>query len=214
MNALPMLPALAVMDWVRHALWAVVIGFGMVACGRWVARRGGRQGVSKPWLATAGCAAALTLWPGPASPAYWLGLSFQSPSLMAVCLCLGLVRRWCQWLPPSTTSPSPWPPLVGVLLGWLLLLDTLALTHPLTAQSIYQWGFGPYALWAALALVLMAWVLGQKRFAIYLIATSGLFTLAHLPSGNIFDALIDPWLWLVLHGVVVRRVTSMTRAVG
>jgi hypothetical protein len=32
-----------------------------------------------------------------------------------------------------------------------------------------------------------------------------LFAATRLPTGNLWDAVLDPWLWLALQGVLVRR---------
>ena len=115
-----------------------------------------------PW----GAAAAVllwSLWPGPLSVSYWLGLAFQAPSGLAVVLACGaLWRAWRGPIPPvavTARSAPAKPDAVGrmvaasgwwtlALLGWVLLLDTFA-WWPL---SLYAWGFGPQALgWVALA---------------------------------------------------------------
>jgi hypothetical protein len=33
-----------------------------------------------------------------------------------------------------------------------------------------------------------------------------LFVLLRLPTGNVWDAVLDPWLWLGLHWVLLRGV--------
>jgi len=38
-----------------------------------------------------------------------------------------------------------------------------------------------------------------------LLLLAAVFALTRLPSGNLWDALLDPWLWLALHGVLLRQ---------
>lgn len=87
----------------------------------------------------------------------------------------------------------------GGILGWVLLGDMLALWP----VSIYAWGFSTGALALVCALAFVWWCLGGSRvetqvltLALFLVLI--LFVVTRLPSGNLWDALLDPWLWLVL----------------
>ena len=95
----------------------------------------------------------------------------------------------------------------GLLLGWLLLLDLLAwLPVPL-----YSWGFGSPALAAVMLMAGLAWALSPVSAGPASLAPErwlppaclalcvALFVLTRWPSGNLWDALIDPWLWIFLH---------------
>lgn len=160
---------------------------------------------------------ALAVWcvlPGPYSPDYWLGLAFQMPSLSTVLLC-----AWLLWV---ALFPTPQPDslaqangsgwhlalvVAAVGLGWLLLLDTLALL-PL---ELYALGFGPGASVFAMGLVLLPWIFGARaRLGWPVLALAPLvivvFAASRLPSGNVWDALLDPWLWLVLQVWLARRI--------
>jgi hypothetical protein len=162
-----------------------------------------------PW----GAAAAVllwSLWPGPLSVSYWLGLAFQAPSGLAVVLACGaLWRAWRGPIPPvavTARSAPAKPDAVGrmvatsgwwtlALLGWVLLLDTFA-WWPL---SLYAWGFGPQALgWVALAsllpIVVGGWRSHPAVYALPLVVV--LFVALRLPTGNVWDAVLDPWLWV------------------
>ncbi len=162
----------------------------------------------------AGVALVLTLWtwlPGPWSPDYWIGLAFQMPSLMTVLLCGHLL--WCRLGmsaadqdQESWGAVSVWALAVfGVLLGWALLLDAFALL-PL---QLYAWGFSPLASALLVPAACLPWLLSRSgvvrsvRAWLPLGAVLG-FAATHLPSGNVWDAVLDPWLWLVLHPVVLR----------
>ena len=150
---------------------------------------------------------------GSAFPMYWLGLAFQTLSFSAVFL-VGLVYQ--KVLPqtgdfeawPRADSTNPWYLFVAVLPGYFLLLDTFAVL-PL---QIYAWGFSPMALLCLLALsllpgVLRGFTLSQSRPEVCVAPIALLlFAVTRLPTGNVWDALIDPWLWLVLNGLLLRAV--------
>lgn len=144
------------------------------------------------------------LLPGAASPAYWLGLAFRAPSLVSVLLC-ALAMLW-HYRPRTDASAlfnelRRWAPL-PVLLGWVLLLDTFAL-WPL---SLYALGFAPLTLGVLMLLGLLPWLLrGAWRLSVLFVAAGALYVVLRLPSGNIWDALLDPWLWLLLQLDWLRR---------
>ena len=127
----PALPSPTVMQlWLRLGWCAVLPWLGVVAMLRFApvsARRG-------PWPITVAVSLALSAWlPGPYSPAYWLGLAFQAPSVVTALLCAGILA---ERLVPSAVARGPVPApdrlktafaITGVVLGWALLLDTFAL---------------------------------------------------------------------------------------
>ena len=147
----------------------------------------------------------LVLWcllPGVLSPAYWLGLALCAPSGLLALLC-----AWSLWrhYRPQTSGPTPlqalrpwtWP---LVVLGWVLLLDTLALT-PL---SLYAWGFAPVLLGVLAFLGLLPALLqGQLATPALWLGVLLLHLLLRLPTGNAWDAVLDPalWLWLQVDGL-------------
>lgn len=135
------------------------------------------------------------LLPGELSPAYWLGLAFQYPSGVLVgCCALRLTERW-HGIRRSQAMPQM---LAGVLAvtGTLLYLDTVGWL----ARGFYYAGFGPtlvpvVAVLAA-ALCVLAVVRGHARGpAPVLLFSIALFSLLRLPTGNLWDALLDPLLW-------------------
>ena len=151
-----------------------------------------------------GAAAAVLLWscwPGPLSVSYWLGLAFQAPSGLTVLLACGAL--WRAWRGPVVpVAALCWWALA--LLGWVLLLDTFA-WWPL---SLYAWGFGPQALgWVALAsllpMVLGGWRLSAAGYALPLVLLW--FVALRLPTGNVWDAVLDPWLWVWAQRVALRQ---------
>lgn len=195
----PWLPAPALQHWGLRLGWGLVLAALLL----WFGRR-------RPGQLWPGLAGLLLLWclvPGPVSPAYWLGLAFQLPSLMTGVLCLAwlgahLRRRrhaGAGHLPPPAWLRALVPAsLAGVALGWLLLLDTFAVLP----VSLYAWGFSPAALGLAALAAGLPWVRsGSPRpGALLLGVVLLLYVLLRLPSGNLWDALLDPLLWLALHG--------------
>jgi hypothetical protein len=212
----PALPSLVLVRWAQPVLWGVVMA-GVAA--QLLARqpRGLRCGVmvlAVLWM----------LLPGAWSPAWWLGLAFRLPSLVTVLLCASVV--WTAWRRGPEPQPAPvaaeagslgtpgfsWLKALALAGGALLLADMFILLP----FSLYRWGFSSAAFGLLLAAVLLAWLVARNanshRDAQLAIAALALFALTRLPSGNVFDALIDPWLWLVLlagslrHGV--RKIRS------
>ena len=210
LDAPPLLPALVVMQWGWRLGWALVLGAGVAWAGtRWLGRgrrRAAAVAVVMLW----------TLWPGPASPAHWLALAFQSPSLASSLLCaqwLWRSTRAPQWLSVAPRSGAGlWMAALGTLVGWLLLGDTLAWWLP----SVYAWGFKPTALMAAVGLLLAFGWLGRRSMQAQCISAVlalvlVLFVVTRLPSGNLWDALVDPWLWVVLQLMLLRALLGRAR---
>ena len=207
MDLIPWLPQAASLALARHGLWALVLGGA--AC--WLLR-----GRSRPMqLSVLALALLCTALPGSLSVSYWLGLAFKAPSLVSaalglVAVVLTLWPRLRQRLTPAEPGGgSPWPWLRGlaVALGWLLLADMLALLP----MSLYAWGFGTPALaLALLVLLLLGWRWGAVPAVQPGLLLAGaillLFVLTRWPSGNLWDALLDPLLWL---GLQVRWLHSL-----
>ena len=208
----PALPGLDAMRWGLHLLWALVLACGAL---RLAGRR--RLGLRWPW-AVAALVAAATVVPTGFSPAYWLGLAFQSPSLTTGVLCGALVARWWGWAGLGRVGPAVepeaaaqqtsgvWFYIVGaaVLSGWVLGFDAWAGLG--LSASVYGYGFSPAAIALVAAVALLPWVLGTRRtgaralpFEVAVVlAVLLLFVFTRLPNGNLWDALLDPWLWVVL----------------
>jgi hypothetical protein len=156
--------------------------------------------------------------PGPYAPTHWLGLAFQSPSISTVMLC-GLFLRG-QFFPPRTRggaadAAASWGRLVlaavGVVAGWLLLLDTLAVVP----VAVYAWGFSAAATGLALLVALVPWVVGRgdaPRDTAWWLAPLVvlLFVALRWPTGNLWDALLDPWLCVALHLYLAQSILKLT----
>jgi len=184
----PWLPG-SVVSWLSlHLGWAVVLGSGVWLICHWLLPR-------YRWV----LALLVLLWtllPNAASPAFWLGLAFQSPSLMSVVLCVGWLMPRPGREPGAAADAQAQKILLvlGTILGWVLLLDTLA-WFPV---SIYAWGFGSSAVALALVVAMLLWLLIGSRVSALLLVVLALFVLTRAPTGNLWDALLDPLLWLAL----------------
>lgn len=184
----PLLPG-SVVNWLSlHLGWAVVLGSGAWLICHWLLPR-------HRWV----LALLVLLWtllPNAASPAFWLGLAFQSPSLMSVVLCIAwlLSRTGREPAVAADAQAQKILLVLGTVLGWVLLLDTLA-WFPV---SIYAWGFGSAAVALALVVAMLFWLLIGSRVSALSLAVLALFVLTRAPTGNLWDALLDPLLWLVL----------------
>jgi hypothetical protein len=132
--------------------------------------------------------------PGGASPAYWLVLAFQWPSGVLLGFCL-LKLFAPKPGPASVTIPTSMAAAIA-LTGIILYLDAIGLL----TLGLYYWGFGPYgapvvALAACSVCVLLA-IAGRARpYALIVLAGLALFSILRLPTGNLWDALLDPLLW-------------------
>ena len=151
-----------------------------------------------------------------------LALSFQTPSLLSQGLLACALWRGLRPRAASTHAPvmAPagvpmWGWTITALLGWVLLLDTLGWG----GTFIYAWGFGPVVpvavlLGGAAALTWAAWrpqAAHQTRWLWLLAGAMGLFVLTRAPSGNAWDAISDPWLWLIASGLCAAQLWRRTQ---
>lgn len=203
----PLLPSAHSLVWARHLVWSVVAAaVGLSFASRFVQYAAFLRYL--PWV--------LALWawmPGAWGLGYWLGLAFQIPSLSAAFLALSVLfqapAQRMFTVPGSRQGARLWGSawtLIAVLTGLLLLLDTFATFD----FSIYQWGFTPLALGLALALALLPWVVsgtqGLHQPAVWsLLAALAVFLFTGWPTGNVWDAVLDPCLWLVAIAYLLRK---------
>jgi len=213
----PLLPSASALLWGRPFAWVVVLS--ALLC--YLLARGWPRTVGVAWirwLVLAVTGACVFLW-GSYSPAFGLALIFQMPSLTAVVLCAVYFTRVSRG--GFATAPDaganrelpmlqqPWHlGLVGmaVLLGWVLMLDTFA---ALPIQW-YAWGFAPAAPAVAMLVLLLPWVFcrdaRQLGWSMWVLPCAiVLFVVSRFPTGNLWDALLDPCLWLILQGLLVRE---------
>lgn len=213
------LPDLAVQSIYARVAWGVVLAALLLgASARWSPRR---SALSRRALLTLGGLALAVMWlPGPASPAFWLGLVFSYPSVMLVACCavsIGLL--WGRvGMPPNASGDSApasvaaTAPALNATLAAALAIGGSVLYADAAgwlALQIYARGFEtPFAPAAALAIGTVA--VGAIRSPAHrptgavLLACVMAFTLARLPSGNLFDALLDPLMWCWAVGVSLR----------
>jgi hypothetical protein len=207
----PALPA----PWLMH-LW-LSLGWSVVlACA--VAIFGKASPVR--WRMAATGLVALACWfAGPYVPTHWLGMAFQSPSVTSVLLCavflygafFGSVQARLQ----QGAGDSRWHlrlAVLGIVLGWVLLFDTLALLP----VAVYAWGFSPAATLVLFAVLVVPWICHRGKRAmdasLWVAPLAVLcFATLRLPTGNLWDALLDPWLWVALHVYAVRRLIQVSR---
>ena len=171
--------------------WGIVLA--TIACAIWP--RAWQLSRGKAGALLGGGALLLAL-PGAASPVYWLGLAFQWPSALLLGLCM--VRLHAAWRGQGADATmNPALAMLIALAGLVLYLDAFGLT----AFGLYYWGFSAHAA-PGLALLLAG---GAAAAALYrqalpqamaLLLAVVLFALLRLPSGNLWDALLDPLLWI------------------
>jgi len=148
------------------------------------------------------------MWlPGPASPAWWLGLAFQQPSGLLAMLCAASAMRRLGGRADAPVLPVPLA--LGLALGGLVLYADAVGALSL---GLYAWGFDPVQAPVAglvlSVLALAAAVMGRAPWAAWAVLLAlTLHAVARLPTGNLFDALLDPllWLWAAWRSVAALR---------
>ena len=213
------LPELSLQFAYGRLAWGSVLAACVVAA--WPATRRLPRALLAAVLAAA---CLLMLLPGQASPAWSLILAFQYPSGLLLGLCL--VKLHARWQRAGGGAGLRGAPLAPVLparaaavlavVGALVYLDAFGLL----AGGYYYAGFGP-ALAPVLAVLValgcaLALVQGRARPQAWaVLGAVALFSLARLPTGNLWDALLDPllWIWAVV-SVVVTAVRALVRKVA
>jgi len=212
LDAPPVLPALGLTAWANAVAWALVLAVCMVRWTSWAPRR-------LRWALALGVAV-WALVPGPLAPGYWLGLTFRAPSIVSCLLAaLGLWRLRASAREPQRSAPATgawaYGPWLALALGYLLLLDTLALLP----FQLYAWGFAPWTLGLLGAAALLPWFRGETSgtgpvpAATWVLPVALLlFVITRWPSGNVWDAVSDPCLFLYLHSVAWRQWRARRRS--
>lgn len=202
----PVLPSAGVLRWVQPLFWGVVMAF-------LVAQVFSRRSVLVRRTAMV-AAFAWAFLPGSLSPTWWLGLAFQLPSWTTVLLCGAFV--FAQW--PRSIRAEPKREGLGFL-GWMAIVSGLFLLLDmfiLLPFALYRWGFSALAFSILLAIATAVWVASQnpvqRREAAVALVAMALFVLTRLPTGNVFDALLDPWLWLVLAFRAARQAATALKS--
>lgn len=181
------LPDLALQIAYGRLAWALVVAALLLAVLPAVAQR--------TKLLIVGASVVSMLLPGAASPAYWLTLAFQYPSgLLAGCAMVSLQARW-QGRRPRFTLPAGLA-LGLAAIGLVMYLDTFGVL----ALGLYYGGFNPVAApllacAAAIGFAVNVWRGHAAGAAAAMLIAVLLFSLLRLPTGNLWDALLDPLLW-------------------
>jgi hypothetical protein len=184
------LPGLSLQALYVHFAWAVVLAAAGAGALAWKKPFPARLAAAWVVLVFAACAL-----PGPASPSYWLGLALHFPSALLVACC-GMTL----WFRGKQAPVVPALPLglaaALALLGLVLYLDSSAWL----SLGLYARGFGHEAAVAGLLLGLgavFAIAHGLHRSAGFAVLLAlMLFALLRLPTGNLWDAVLDPLLWV------------------
>jgi hypothetical protein len=138
---------------------------------------------------------ALQALPGAAAPAFSLALALHWPSSLLVGLCLAKLYACGKDAPAYVLMPTPLATVLA-LAGAVLYLDAFGLT----ALGLYYHGFGPYAAPALCLLLATGAALAIARHlyrpqAIAVLLATMSYAILRLPTGNLWDALLDPLLW-------------------
>ena len=154
----------------------------------------------KPTVWPAAVVAVVMLLPPTDVVSGYLALAFQTPSLVLVAWALWCWADVLQLCEPVATTPTPVAGL-GVLLGWALVLDTLNYWPSGFNLQWYALGFESTGLWLVLVAVaaVLPWVQVPKRWVLSMVAVLAAYVWLRLPNGNVWDALLDPFVWLALH---------------
>jgi hypothetical protein len=146
----------------------------------------------------------------------WSGyaaLALQSPSLLSVTWAVVVLLRATGAMTPARPSDRA-PALAWLLLcalGWCLTIDTLNLWPHAWDVGLYAWGFSAAGLWVSAGLVmLLAWRQGG-RWLWQAVALLAVYTLLRWPSGNVWDAWLDPVVWICAHVHVGRHAWRWVR---
>ena len=154
------------------------------------------------WLASV--VSVVMLLPHTSASGY-LALAFQTPSLVLVAWAIWCWADVLQMRSPVATTPTSvaW---MGVLLGWALVVDTLNYWPAWFNPQLYALGFMSAGLWLVLAAcaVALLWVQPPKRWVFSVVVVLAAYVLLRLPTGNVWDAVLDPFVWLTLHVQLLR----------
>lgn len=211
-------PALTLVTMDRHLGWALTLAAVTLFLLRWT---------SKSVRFTLGVAVfLLALVPVNWGLSHWMGLAYQTPSLVTQGLALLYLYRALMSAGAAECSPAStdkrWPLsvlLVSIAAGWTLVLDTFAVLP----VPLYALGYSTEAAVFGLVVAMVFWMVAIKRsngagdaqgardLAIVLVLAIAIHTFTRLPSGNAWDAMLDPWLWLVSHGALIGRIVRLSR---
>ena len=214
----PVLPEAQLLPLGIALSWGVTL-----AAGLWMMARAWRSGLLRV-LAFLSVVTACLPWTREWTA--YLALAFQTPSWVSLIACVAAAwlgdaprRPLAQDGRPNSehhtelSTPSgedallPW---IGLVLGWGLWLDTFNRWPMGWSAMLYAQGFGAPMLWALvmLALGLAGWHWQRThtltRMHQVLAAALLAFAVTRGPTGNVWDAVLDPWLWAACHVYALR----------
>ncbi len=154
----------------------------------------------KPTVWPAAVVAVVMLLPRTDVLSGFLALAFQTPSLVLVAWGVWCWADVLEGREPVATTPTP-VALLGVLLGWALVVDTLNGWPVFFNPQLYALGFESVGLWlvSGITAAVLLWPQVPKRWTLSAVAVLAVYVLLRLPTGNVWDALLDPFVWLALH---------------
>lgn len=138
-----------------------------------------------------------SMWlPGVASPSHWLGLAFQSPSGLLAGYCGFTLRRRLFDGIEAAGLPTTVAQCLA-LLGAILYADALGFL----TVNLYALGFDPiwsplFALSLSVIAVAVLWRRGGATIGWAVLFAIALFQVGRLPTGNLFDVVLDPMIWV------------------
>lgn len=155
------------------------------------------------------------------APSGYLALAFQTPSLVAFVWAIlysgqsfARLKKGTDYKPMTTLDLPTWLFAIGVLFGWALVLDTLNLWPSWFNPQLYALGFGVQAFWFVLLIsAAVLWSVAKAKSSLLTTTVAALsvcaiYALLRLPTGNVWDALLDPFVWMALHLQLWRRLSK------
>lgn len=166
------------------------------------------------WLmgVMAGGVACLAVWPQGGWSGY-AALALQSPSLLTLTWAIVCLWQSTGWTEPAH-DPDRVPAPAWVLLcvvGWMLTIDTLNLWPSAWDVRFYAWGFSAGSLWLSVLVVLLMAGVRHGPWVWTSIAVLLLYAGLRWPTGNVWDAWLDPAVWMVAHVQTVKSAWSWIR---
>lgn len=154
------------------------------------------------------------------APSGYLALAFQTPSLVAFAWAIFYsaqsflrLKKENDDKPTAAHDLPTWLFVIGVFLGWALVIDTLNLWPSWFNPQLYALGFGVHAFWFVLLLsAAVMWSVAKAEslsipLTLAVLSVCAIYALLRLPTGNVWDALLDPFVWMVLHLQLWRRLS-------
>lgn len=213
-----LIPALNLATMDRHVGWALTLAAVTLFLLRWAPK--------SMRFAFGAAVFLLALVPVNWGLSQWMGQAYQTPSLVTQGLALLYLYRVLMSAGTAECGPAStnnrWPVsvlLVSIAVGWILVLDTFAILP----MPLYALGYSTEPALFGLVAAVVFWTVsmkssngagdaqGSRDLAVVLVLAIAIHTFTRLPSGNAWDAMLDPWLWLVSHGALIAHIMRFSR---